>query len=337
MTTPTMPMVGVLPVQVGAGALLHGGGDLLHARGAGVRRQNLLGGDEAVDQRQQSTGDDHDVSQLHLVVRSLLRPGRRGARGGRTGKVGAGVCQIGEQVANARPAMAAPDRDTERYKDPAPRHLDNTEDGHPAAQESGRSHDGPLRQRACRVRPGGSTDGGNGAGGASARGIVPGGHRPGHDQRHRQRRSLNGTQFVVQQSAGVTQFIFNGDLNIGTSDNITGTGSNFASFKALNNANIAPGAIFNFSGSGASAGAGGGLGGTGQLGGSAGQGAFGGQGGFASPMLLGAGQARVSTCSTIPLATLAPPEMPEVLVGTVRSAATGSADHRWLGRWWAQQ
>jgi hypothetical protein len=29
--------------------------------------------------------------------------------------------------------------------------------------------------------------------------------------------SLNGTQFVVQQSAGVTQFIFNGDLNIGTS------------------------------------------------------------------------------------------------------------------------
>ena len=82
--------------------------------------------------------------------------------------------------------------------------------------------------------------------------------------------SLNGTQFVVQQSAGVTQFIFNGDLNIGTSDNITGTGSNFASFKALNNANIAPGAIFNFSGSGASAGAGGGLGGAGQLGGSAG-------------------------------------------------------------------
>jgi hypothetical protein len=29
--------------------------------------------------------------------------------------------------------------------------------------------------------------------------------------------SLNGTQFVMQQSAGVTQFIFNGDLNIGTS------------------------------------------------------------------------------------------------------------------------
>jgi len=37
--------------------------------------------------------------------------------------------------------------------------------------------------------------------------------------------SLNGTQFVVQQSAGVTQFIFNGDLNIGTFDNITGTGA----------------------------------------------------------------------------------------------------------------
>ena len=90
--------------------------------------------------------------------------------------------------------------------------------------------------------------------------------------------TLNGTQFVVQQSAGVTQFIFNGDLNIGTFDSVTGTGSNFASFKALNNANIAPGAIFNFSGSGASAGAGGGLGGTGQLGGSAGLGAFGGPG-----------------------------------------------------------
>ena len=36
--------------------------------------QDLLGGDEAVDQRQQSAGDDHYVSQLHVVVRSLLRP-----------------------------------------------------------------------------------------------------------------------------------------------------------------------------------------------------------------------------------------------------------------------
>ena len=65
---------GVLPVQVGAGALLHGGGDLLHAGGAGVRGQHLPAGDEAVDQRQQTAGDDHDVGQLHVVVRSLLRP-----------------------------------------------------------------------------------------------------------------------------------------------------------------------------------------------------------------------------------------------------------------------
>ena len=60
MTTPTMPMVGVLAVQVGAGAFLDGGGDLLHPGGAGIRRQHLSAGDEAVDQRQHAAGDDHD-------------------------------------------------------------------------------------------------------------------------------------------------------------------------------------------------------------------------------------------------------------------------------------
>ena len=34
---------GVLAVQVGAGAFLHGGGDLLHAGGAGVGGEDLRG------------------------------------------------------------------------------------------------------------------------------------------------------------------------------------------------------------------------------------------------------------------------------------------------------
>ena len=40
---PTMPIVGVLAVQVGAGAFLDRGGDLLHAGGAGIGGQHLLG------------------------------------------------------------------------------------------------------------------------------------------------------------------------------------------------------------------------------------------------------------------------------------------------------
>ncbi len=54
---------GVLAVEVGAGALLHGGGNLLHARGAGVGRQDLLAGDQTVDQRQQPAGEDHVLGQ----------------------------------------------------------------------------------------------------------------------------------------------------------------------------------------------------------------------------------------------------------------------------------
>ena len=64
-TTPTMPIVGVLAVEIGAGAFLDGGGDLLHARGAGVGGQHLFAGDHAVDQRQQPAGDDHELGQLH--------------------------------------------------------------------------------------------------------------------------------------------------------------------------------------------------------------------------------------------------------------------------------
>ena len=56
---------GVLAVEVGAGALLHGGGNLLHARGAGVGGQYLLAGDQTVEQRQQTTGDDHVLGQKH--------------------------------------------------------------------------------------------------------------------------------------------------------------------------------------------------------------------------------------------------------------------------------
>ena len=41
----------VLAVQVGAGAFLHGGGDLLHAGVAGVGGEHLPAGDQAVDQR----------------------------------------------------------------------------------------------------------------------------------------------------------------------------------------------------------------------------------------------------------------------------------------------
>ena len=56
---------GVLAVEIGAGALLDGGGDLLHAGGAGVRRQHLLAGDHAVEQRHQTADDDHVLGQLH--------------------------------------------------------------------------------------------------------------------------------------------------------------------------------------------------------------------------------------------------------------------------------
>ena len=98
---------GILAVEVGAGALLDGGGNLLHARGAGVGRQHLLAGDQAVDQRQQTADDDHVWGQLHpglssygIIVSRTGQPRRRA--GHRPVSVGAAVCQIGEQVANVR-------------------------------------------------------------------------------------------------------------------------------------------------------------------------------------------------------------------------------------------
>ena len=76
MTTPTMAMVRVLAVEVGAGAFLHGGGDFLHAGVAGVGGQHLPRGDQAVDQRQQAAGDDDDIRQDHaerFLYRSRVR------------------------------------------------------------------------------------------------------------------------------------------------------------------------------------------------------------------------------------------------------------------------
>ena len=55
---------GVLAVQVGPGAFLHGGGDLLHAGRAGVGGEHLRRGDQAVDQRQQTADDDQDLGQF---------------------------------------------------------------------------------------------------------------------------------------------------------------------------------------------------------------------------------------------------------------------------------
>lgn len=137
--------------------------------------------------------------------------------------------------------------------------------------------------------------------------------------------SLNGTQFVVQQSAGATQFIFNGDLNIGTFDSITGTGSNFASFKALNNANIAPGAIFISRATGRARKPVAGLAAGANWAVRQDSARLAARADLPAPLLLAAGQAPVSTSFRIPPATPALPAMPEALAGMVRSAATGSA------------
>ena len=84
--------------------------------------------------------------------------------------------------------------------------------------------------------------------------------------------TFNGTQFVVNiLSDGTKQFVFNGDLNVGIGDTVRGVGSSFASFVALNNANI-NGATFDFSAVGQAAGPGGGSGGSGFAGGNAGGG-----------------------------------------------------------------
>jgi hypothetical protein len=70
---------------------------------------------------------------------------------------------------------------------------------------------------------------------------------------------FNGVQFAAVLSGGTMQFIFNGDFTTNASDTVTGVGSNFASFRALNNANVQ--GTFNFSAIGQIAGPGGGGGG----------------------------------------------------------------------------
>jgi hypothetical protein len=124
-------------------------------------------------------------------------------------------------------------------------------------QESGWSHDGPVRQLACRVCPGGCTDGGYGAGGAGTRGVVPRGHRPGHDQRHRQ-------QFrVLQGLLGA----FGGQGGF-ANPNAAGGGAG-AGFDLFNNPPGSPGATGNA----------GGTAGNGQVGSNAFSGSNGGLGG----------------------------------------------------------
>ena len=56
---------GVLPVQIGARAFLDGARDLLHPRRAGIRRQHLAAGVDAVDERQQAAGDDDHRGEDH--------------------------------------------------------------------------------------------------------------------------------------------------------------------------------------------------------------------------------------------------------------------------------
>ena len=91
---------GVLPVQVGAGAFLDGGGDLLHAGGAGIGGEHLAAGDQAVDQRQQTADDDHDISKRHPVnpLGQPVRPpspARIGALGAAAVMKARRVCQNG--------------------------------------------------------------------------------------------------------------------------------------------------------------------------------------------------------------------------------------------------
>ena len=55
-TTPTMPIVSVLAAEVGGGALLDGGGDLLHARRSGIGRQHVA-------RRPDGVGDGHEAAE----------------------------------------------------------------------------------------------------------------------------------------------------------------------------------------------------------------------------------------------------------------------------------
>ena len=69
MTTPTMRDRRVLAVEIGARALLHGGGDLPHAVGAGGRRHDRARRDDAVEQRQHAADDDQPMPIVTFVPR----------------------------------------------------------------------------------------------------------------------------------------------------------------------------------------------------------------------------------------------------------------------------
>ena len=60
---------GVLPVEIGAGAFLHRGGDLLHPCAAGIGRQYLTAGDPTVEQGQQAAGHHDDIKQHSQALR----------------------------------------------------------------------------------------------------------------------------------------------------------------------------------------------------------------------------------------------------------------------------
>ena len=71
--------------------------------------------------------------------------------------------------------------------------------------------------------------------------------------------TLNGTPFTVKHEAdGTVDFLFAGNLAIGASDVVTGSGANAAQIIVGNNLDIAPGARIDFSGVGKTPGAGGG-------------------------------------------------------------------------------
>lgn len=93
--------------------------------------------------------------------------------------------------------------------------------------------------------------------------------------------NLHGTPFTttLDSSTGIRHWFFAGDLNIDSTDHVSGVGAYGISVMAGNNATIAPGATFDFSAVGSSAGPGGGSGGSGGTSFNGGSGGSGGAGG----------------------------------------------------------
>ncbi len=59
-----MPMVVYWRREIGRGAFAHGGGDFLHAGGAGIGGQQAARGDDAVNDRQRTRDDDRPEYQV---------------------------------------------------------------------------------------------------------------------------------------------------------------------------------------------------------------------------------------------------------------------------------